>query len=509
MLKSSSLKKKRGLSAKTQRSSGSSYATSLDDSTSGFGNFTPSGWAKEQRAGGTKVRAIWDDDAAAETSSLEAELSASPQERVRKSTKLMTLSELMAHTTEGKEAAPRTRSKANLITSANSVRHARSPQRPAESGREDGYAPRRPLRAQSVRSRAASERGEYPELPSLPQYLREESEYLQQELDASGSSSSSSSVPQPLPEVDAAYYADELSFAPSLEDEEAQAEQRAAEVDADEWGLDYETGPVPRAWRRKNKRRSRYEAISLDETGAGADDFVSAFSSYTTHDAIEHDAVSDDAAPAGAGTGMRSRSRYSRARRGYQRAARADSVAADGSASGSSSGATGARRGQGSRARAGAEAGLDDNVEHAVNEMVRLLTQREYGAAELKSKCLRKFTLGAVSSALAICQERGYQSEERYGQMLVRHMEFSLYGPLRLQQVARRKEVSWELLQTLSSEVDWEQLAYEALLKKYGLVCLDYPAQRKALAYVARRGFSASTCISALRRLQVEAREAD
>ena len=139
--------------------------------------------------------------------------------------------------------------------------------------------------------------------------------------------------------------------------------------------------------------------------------------------------------------------------------------------------------------------------------MVRLLTGREYGAQELTEKCLLRFTPEAVAQALAICQERGYQSEERYGQMLVRHMEFSLYGPMKLQLEARRKKVSWELLQELSAEVDWEQLAYEALVKKYGLTVLDYPTQRKALAYIARRGFSSSCCLNALHRMLQEARE--
>lgn len=149
----------------------------------------------------------------------------------------------------------------------------------------------------------------------------------------------------------------------------------------------------------------------------------------------------------------------------------------------------------------------DSDVTHAINAMVGLLAQREYGAQELKSKCLRKFTPEAVEQALQHCQERGYQSEERYGQMLIRHMEFSLYGPLRLQMEAQKKKISWELLRELSAETDWEQLAYQALIKKYGITVLDYATQRKALAYLGRRGFAASSCISAMQRMQQEAKE--
>lgn len=149
----------------------------------------------------------------------------------------------------------------------------------------------------------------------------------------------------------------------------------------------------------------------------------------------------------------------------------------------------------------------DSDVTHAINAMVGLLAQREYGAQELKSKCLRKFTPDAVEQALQHCQERGYQSEERYGQMLVRHMEFSLYGPLRLQVEGQKKKVSWDLLRELSAQIDWDQLAYQALIKKYGIEILDYDMQRKALAYLGRRGFSSSSCLSAMQRMQQEAKE--
>ena len=88
--------------------------------------------------------------------------------------------------------------------------------------------------------------------------------------------------------------------------------------------------------------------------------------------------------------------------------------------------------------------------------------------------------------------------------MLVRHMEFSLYGPMKLRLIAGRKKVSWELLEELSANVDWEELAYQALVKKYGHIELDYTQKRKALAFLARRGFSASTCMQALQRWQME-----
>ena len=152
--------------------------------------------------------------------------------------------------------------------------------------------------------------------------------------------------------------------------------------------------------------------------------------------------------------------------------------------------------------------GPDNSVKNAVNEMLRLLTGREYSEQELRSKCKGRFTPEAIDAAMRYCQEHNYQSEERYGQMLVRHMEFTHSGPLKLRLKARQKGVDSELTSQLSAEVDWDELAYQALCKKYGVQVLDYATKRKALAYLGRRGFASSSCLNALQRLQQEAREA-
>lgn len=150
---------------------------------------------------------------------------------------------------------------------------------------------------------------------------------------------------------------------------------------------------------------------------------------------------------------------------------------------------------------------LDDNVTNAVNYMVGLLAKREYSAKELLEKALNRYTAQASNEALDICIERGYQSDERYAQMLVRHIEFANYGPMKLQFEAKRKGIDLSLINDCSQEVDWLELSYEALTKKFGVTKLDFEQGRKALAYLARRGFSSSTCMSALERLRQEAQD--
>lgn len=150
---------------------------------------------------------------------------------------------------------------------------------------------------------------------------------------------------------------------------------------------------------------------------------------------------------------------------------------------------------------------LDNSTTNAVNYMVGLLAKREYSAKELLDKTIKRYTYEASSEALDICIERGYQSDLRYAQMLVRHIEFACYGPLKLQFEAKRKGIDLSLIHDSSQEVNWSNLAYEALLKKYGFVKLDFEQGRKALAFLARRGFSSGTCLGALERLKQETKD--
>lgn len=152
----------------------------------------------------------------------------------------------------------------------------------------------------------------------------------------------------------------------------------------------------------------------------------------------------------------------------------------------------------------------DSSVANALNYMVGLLAKREHSQSELEEKALRRFTREAVDEALTQCVERGYQSDERYAEMLVRHMEFALYGPNKLRYEAMRKGADLSLVTEQIEAVDWDDLAYQALLKKYGMLELDYEMRNKALAYLTRRGFSPSSGIKALQRQKDEiAAEAD
>ena len=146
-----------------------------------------------------------------------------------------------------------------------------------------------------------------------------------------------------------------------------------------------------------------------------------------------------------------------------------------------------------------------DEVTLAYNEMIRLLTAREYSAAELTRKCRGRFAPEAVATALARCQAQGFQSDERYADLLVRHMRLALYGSYKLKLESERKGVAWHLIEAAlaANELDWFELAYECLAKKYRASDLaDYKTKVKANAFLGRRGFATAEREYALARLE-------
>ena len=150
------------------------------------------------------------------------------------------------------------------------------------------------------------------------------------------------------------------------------------------------------------------------------------------------------------------------------------------------------------------DAAGSDEVTLAYNEMIRLLTAREYSAYELTRKCTGRFAPTAVAAALARCQEQGFQSDERYADLLVRHMRLALYGSYKLRLEAQRKGVDWHLVEAalVNNELDWYELAYQCLCKKYTAADLsDYKTWVKANGFLGRRGFETAEREYALARL--------
>lgn len=150
-----------------------------------------------------------------------------------------------------------------------------------------------------------------------------------------------------------------------------------------------------------------------------------------------------------------------------------------------------------------------DDASQALNAALRALTSREHSYMELQQKLSRRYTQEAVKEALDKCVEEGWQSDERYADMLLRHMQFSGFGPLKFKFEAVKKGLSSELIAAFIEQGDWRQIACDYLLRRFGddetISELTRERRQKILALMARRGFSGSDCLYALNFLCLNA----
>lgn len=106
----------------------------------------------------------------------------------------------------------------------------------------------------------------------------------------------------------------------------------------------------------------------------------------------------------------------------------------------------------------------------ALNCALGLLSRREHSAQEVLTKLRAKgYLLDESQLALATCQQEGWQSDERYCDMLCRTRINQGYGPLRISQELYNQRIANNLIEnTLSTyENNWEDYALTAWQKKF------------------------------------------
>lgn len=135
------------------------------------------------------------------------------------------------------------------------------------------------------------------------------------------------------------------------------------------------------------------------------------------------------------------------------------------------------------------------------NYALRLLTAREYGYEELVTKLSSKYDEAVAYEVVDRCREQGYQSDERAASMLARHAISRLAGPKSAVVECIKRGIDPSLLDENFAEVNFEDLAYEFLVHKYGQNPeIDQKMKQRMLGALYRRGFRSSTCIAALRQ---------
>jgi len=133
----------------------------------------------------------------------------------------------------------------------------------------------------------------------------------------------------------------------------------------------------------------------------------------------------------------------------------------------------------------------------AYDKALGLLARREHSARELKSKLAQRgLDADETAKALAQLKDKNYQSDARFGEMLVRSRLESGYGErwivaeLRTHGIAEAK--ACELID--AAEPDWPELIRRQLRRRYsGKRAKDFAERNKRAAFLLRRGFDAAT----------------
>ena len=138
----------------------------------------------------------------------------------------------------------------------------------------------------------------------------------------------------------------------------------------------------------------------------------------------------------------------------------------------------------------------------AYDKALTLLARREHSARELKGKLARKGLDAAESaSALADLQSKNYQSDARFGEMLVRSRIAQGYGPrwivAELKTHGIAEATARELLD--ATETDWQALVRDLLHRRYRAGPVTLAERTKRANFLLRRGFDAATVQSVTR----------
>lgn len=145
---------------------------------------------------------------------------------------------------------------------------------------------------------------------------------------------------------------------------------------------------------------------------------------------------------------------------------------------------------------------LDPSDQGAIEQSaVFMLGRREHSAAELQRKLQQKgFAEDAIDTVIAGLQERGWQSDERCAELLIRQRIEAAYGPLRIYQDMQRKGIDKSLAEQILEQrnVNWRALAVQRYQRRFGTVApLDEKELARRQRHLAGRGFYAQDVYAA------------
>jgi regulatory protein len=134
---------------------------------------------------------------------------------------------------------------------------------------------------------------------------------------------------------------------------------------------------------------------------------------------------------------------------------------------------------------------------NAYEKAIALLARREHSARELKTKLVQRGLDAEKSSeALAELQAKNFQSDDRFGEMLVRSRLEGGYGARWILAELRQHGIAEDKARELidAAEPDWPELIRRQLRRRYGSrKAADFVERNKRAAFLLRRGFDAAT----------------
>lgn len=143
------------------------------------------------------------------------------------------------------------------------------------------------------------------------------------------------------------------------------------------------------------------------------------------------------------------------------------------------------------------------DADAARGRALKLLSRREHSAAELAFKLRQRGADEAVADvAVARMREAGWQSDERYAEMLVRNRVAQGYGPLRIRaDLAAAGIPEAEARAALAAaQADWSELCATLRERRFRAPPRTAAEWQKQYRYLASHGFAADAIRGALKR---------
>lgn len=134
---------------------------------------------------------------------------------------------------------------------------------------------------------------------------------------------------------------------------------------------------------------------------------------------------------------------------------------------------------------------------------VRMLGQREHSCAEIRQKLKRKFSALEISRIDGLIEEfveRGWLSDQRFAEVLVRSRANRGYGPYYIRRELATKGIDDTQAEGAleTAEADWCEIAAGLIGRRFPEAGCDLQVWEKAARFLQRRGFSGDVVRKAL-----------